>query len=98
MSDEMEQMIEQAIDGDRTVEPSPWFRRRAMHKVRAEVELPPLAFPWMRVGAGLFFAAVAAGASVYGAAVEVPAAVLLVPLSAIVFVAARMTSRRSARR
>lgn len=45
--------IERALSGDPAIAPSPWFRARVMERLRGELELPPIAFPWQRVSAAI---------------------------------------------
>lgn len=84
MSDE----IEKALERDRTVEPSPWFRRAVMGKVRAEAELPPIAFPWKRVLAAIALAVIAMVASMESGP-ALPRLELLLPVIVTLAVASR---------
>jgi hypothetical protein len=63
MSEELERRIDEALEGERRIDPSPWFRRGVMAKVRMQAEMPPIAFPWKRVLAAIALAVVAVVAS-----------------------------------
>jgi len=94
-------MIDTALASDRTIVPSVSFRRSAMRRVRANVEVPPLPFPWKRLAAALGFAFVATVASIWAqadsAAISVDP-IPLVPLVIAMAVVARLTAGRSATR
>lgn len=89
----MSDPIDEALDHDRAVEPSPWFRRGVMAKVRAEADLPPIAFPWMRVLVALALATAAAALS-FGAPAA-PRVELLLPAVVTLLIASRLATSSS---
>ncbi len=94
MSEELERRIDDALEGERRIEPSPWFRRGVMAKVRAQADVPPIAFPWTRVLAGVALALVAVVASLGApAAHTTPRVELLLPVVVTLLVASRWLKR-----
>ena len=93
----LDREIDDALMRDGHVEPSPWFRQRVMAAVRAEAALPPLAFPWKRVAAGLTLAIIALAASLVQPASAVPPDALLPATVTLLVVAGWVGSRRGKR-
>lgn len=94
MSEDLDRRIDDALEGERRIEPSPWFRRGVMAKVRVQAEVPPIAFPWARVLAGVALALVALIGSLSApAAPATPRVEALLPLIVTLLVASRWLGR-----
>jgi hypothetical protein len=98
MTDDLDALLDEALDGDEEIHPSLRFRGAVMDSVRAAAR-PPLPFPWRRIGLS---AGLAAGAGLLAAwelpisAVEgglaLPSAVWLLPLAVLAALAARLVA------
>lgn len=94
---EIRDAIDQALSSDREIDPSPWFRRNVMRRIRAEAELPPIRFPWRRfaTGSGLALVAVVVSMTGDGAAASLADLSLILPAAVLLLVVSRFTTGRS---
>jgi len=48
-----DRLLDDALKARESIEPGAYFSKRVMARLRGEVELPPIAFPFWRIAAGL---------------------------------------------